>query len=232
MAAARTKGRPRVGSAQLLDAAERMVLRDGLIRFTLEGVAAEAGVTKQGLLYHYASKDELVFALLLRQWRAAAEAVDAAVARAADGPSALEAIIKAYVGYFAPRLELFRLSTQHFQLVDRDLAKPEELQAIRPLNDLMYGRAERLLADEQRRGLLPKSASPRRMAFSAHLSAMGMLAMKAMVERFGDPLIHSDDALVTELCAVFRRASDGGVSWQHSASRTRSSRRTRSRPAS
>ncbi|MEW6282986.1 MAG: TetR family transcriptional regulator [Candidatus Eremiobacterota bacterium] len=44
----------------LLEAAARVVLRDGAGHLTLEAVAAEAGVSKGGLLYHFRSKESLI----------------------------------------------------------------------------------------------------------------------------------------------------------------------------
>ena len=48
----------------LLDAAIRVVSRDGLGALTLDAVAKEAGVSKGGLTHHYATKDALVTAML------------------------------------------------------------------------------------------------------------------------------------------------------------------------
>ncbi len=58
---------------RLLDAAEAVVARQGIANLTLDAVAAEAGVSKGGLLHHFASKDRLVEALVTRcaeNWRA------------------------------------------------------------------------------------------------------------------------------------------------------------------
>lgn len=57
---------------RVLDAAEEVILRDGIASFTLEAVAAEAGVSKGGLLHHYPSKDRLIETLVARSldgWR-------------------------------------------------------------------------------------------------------------------------------------------------------------------
>jgi AcrR family transcriptional regulator len=51
---------------RLLDAAAAVVRRDGPQALTLDAVAAEAGVSKGGLLYHYGSKRELIEALVER----------------------------------------------------------------------------------------------------------------------------------------------------------------------
>jgi AcrR family transcriptional regulator len=50
----------------LLDAAEMIVRRDGAAKLTLDAVAAEAGVSKGGLLYHFATKEALVSAMVER----------------------------------------------------------------------------------------------------------------------------------------------------------------------
>ena len=49
---------------KLLQAAAAVVRRDGAKALTLDSVAAEAGVSKGGLLYHFASKRELLDAML------------------------------------------------------------------------------------------------------------------------------------------------------------------------
>lgn len=51
---------------RLLNAAERVVARDGVSNMTLEAVAREAGVSKGGLLYHFRSKSALITAVVER----------------------------------------------------------------------------------------------------------------------------------------------------------------------
>ncbi len=66
----------------ILEAAIRVASRDGLLSMTLDNVAREAGVSKGGLIYHFASKEELVrslithFALHVEQTLNAKVAVD------------------------------------------------------------------------------------------------------------------------------------------------------------
>ncbi|MCU0830834.1 MAG: TetR/AcrR family transcriptional regulator [Rhizobiaceae bacterium] len=52
--------------SRLLDAAERLIARDGLKALTFDNVAAEAGVAKGTVLYHFESKDALSAAMLER----------------------------------------------------------------------------------------------------------------------------------------------------------------------
>ncbi|MFD4222917.1 TetR/AcrR family transcriptional regulator [Streptomyces griseus] len=58
---------------QILDAATRVVQREGVKSVTFDSVAAEAGLTKGGLLYHFASRDDLIQAIhqhLADRWEA------------------------------------------------------------------------------------------------------------------------------------------------------------------
>ncbi|MBN3217415.1 TetR family transcriptional regulator [Pectobacterium polaris] len=52
---------------RILDAAEKVLLRDGVHRFTLDAVAAEAGISKGGLVYSFPSKDLLIMTMLSRE---------------------------------------------------------------------------------------------------------------------------------------------------------------------
>lgn len=69
---------------RVLDAYESLLIEQGPAAATLDGVAAVAGVSKGGLLYHFASKDALVTGLLERLRERSA--VDAEAIRSApDG---------------------------------------------------------------------------------------------------------------------------------------------------
>ncbi len=52
--------------AELLEAAAAVIRRDGAAALTLDSVAAEAGVSKGGVLYHFASKRALIDGLISR----------------------------------------------------------------------------------------------------------------------------------------------------------------------
>lgn len=60
----------------ILDAANRVLVEQGAECFTLEAVAREAGVSKGGLLYHFASKNALITGMMERSMAS----VDAALA--------------------------------------------------------------------------------------------------------------------------------------------------------
>jgi AcrR family transcriptional regulator len=46
--------------SRIVDAAEEVVLRDGVARLTLDAAASEAGLSKGGVLYHFPTRDALV----------------------------------------------------------------------------------------------------------------------------------------------------------------------------
>jgi len=69
---------------QLLDAASRVLLTRGAEQLTLAAVAAEAGVSKGGLFYHFATKAALVEGMVRRL----IGQFDAALAQVGDEPGA------------------------------------------------------------------------------------------------------------------------------------------------
>lgn len=65
---------------KLLDAAAGLVAKHGVQNLTIEAVAAEAKVTKGGLIYHFKTRDDLLGALVERmveQWDVRARMQDA-----------------------------------------------------------------------------------------------------------------------------------------------------------
>jgi AcrR family transcriptional regulator len=63
---------------RLLDAAAVVVRRDGAQALTLDAVAAQAGVSKGGLLYHFKSKRELIEGMIERWLAEFQREIDAA----------------------------------------------------------------------------------------------------------------------------------------------------------
>jgi AcrR family transcriptional regulator len=198
---------------EILDAARDVVLRDGLTSFTLSAVADDLGLTKPALYYYFDSKEALVFELFLREWMETATEVQAAVEETTTGGEAVEQLIRTFFERYRHRLDMFMFSYKMVPSLELDeLVGPEELARIRPINDMLYGGAEKRLRADQRRGGFPKKRNPRRFAFTAHMAVIGLLNMKAMVASIGDPLVHSDDSLLDDMCQTFRAVALGGGS--------------------
>ena len=52
----------------ILQAAEALIRREGASRLTIDAVAAEAGLSKGGVLHHFASKDALIAGMVKHQF--------------------------------------------------------------------------------------------------------------------------------------------------------------------
>ena len=71
---------------RILDAAEAVILESGGRSFTLDAVAERAGISKGGLVYSFATKDELVYAALAREVVHFQEAVSRRLGGKPTGP--------------------------------------------------------------------------------------------------------------------------------------------------
>lgn len=69
-----------IDSDALLDAAERVAIRDGAVGLSIDAVAREAGISKSRVIYDYKSKSGLLQALVERRLRVENERVAEAVA--------------------------------------------------------------------------------------------------------------------------------------------------------
>jgi AcrR family transcriptional regulator len=77
---------PHDAPTRILDAAEAIVRDKGVAGLTLDAAAREAGVSKGGLLYHFASKEALLTGLLARLAAFIAEDFQEGVAAQLEGP--------------------------------------------------------------------------------------------------------------------------------------------------
>lgn len=136
----------------LLDAARRIVARDGASKLTLDHVAREAGVSKGGLLHHFPSKDALIRGMIDDDLGR----VQARMERHADGRPG--AFLRAYVRDTLPAPDA--VSSQ--QAVEGALlaAVAENPALLEPLRDVTRQWQHKAEAD----GLDPVLASIVRMA--------------------------------------------------------------------
>jgi AcrR family transcriptional regulator len=210
---ARSERRREQTRTEILDTALEVILRGGLASFTLAAVADELELTQPALYYYFDNKESLLFELLLREWVESAAEVQALVAETESGVDAVEQLMRTVFNRYRDRLEIFML---YYKMGPggefAGIMGPEELERIRPVNEMLYGGAEARLRADQRRGGFPTKRNPRRFAFTAHTSVMGLLNMKAIAASADDPLIHSDDDLIDDLCTTFRIAAlQGGA---------------------
>ena len=206
---ARRERRRERSREEIVDAARRVLLREGLAATTLAAVAREIGLTKAALYYYYPSKDALLFEIVYGAVSKQARAVHDAVERAKDGGDALRAIIRESVQFFAGNIDDFRLTFLQGQVAGPGAVRvdAEQFARLRPLNDLAFSGAAKLLGDEWKKKGGRARVEPRMMAFLASLAAIGLLTMKGMVESVGDPLLYSDEQLIEGFARVFEAAA-------------------------
>jgi len=94
---AATRPKAEAGTAtRILDVAERLVQTRGFNGFSYADIAAELGITKAGLHYHFAGKAELGEALIVRYSERFAEALAAIDASGLDARAKLDAYVDLY----------------------------------------------------------------------------------------------------------------------------------------
>jgi len=100
---------------RILDALEKLLLDSGVAQVTLEGVAAEAGVSKGGLLYHFPSKEALLAAMVRRLGERSDQQLEDAVA---GGTTVTEFCLQIPDANESEELSLFRSIIAALRTVD------------------------------------------------------------------------------------------------------------------
>lgn len=90
---------------RILDAAEAITRARGVTGLTLEAAAREAGVSKGGLLYHFASKEALLTAMLARLAEFVSADFVASLERQPEGPGRVARAMLAW-GLEAPQQDV------------------------------------------------------------------------------------------------------------------------------
>jgi len=140
--------------ALLLDAAEELFARQGLRATTVRQITRRAGANLASVHYHFGSKDALVRAALARRFREINEPrlrlLDAAEARAAGGPAALQDILYAFfapaAGLCAARPDFMKFAGRVFVEADEKL-KAFQLSEFREVIHRFIGALSRALPD-------------------------------------------------------------------------------------
>ncbi|MGM9491056.1 TetR/AcrR family transcriptional regulator [Ideonella sp. YS5] len=122
------------GRERLLEAAAAIVSEQGVHELTLEAVAAAAGVTKGGLIYHFKTKDELLGALVETMM---AQVEERNRAHAAARGATTGALLQAFID------ETFDMPPAEKQLMTNLLAAaaayPHHMAPAQRLFDRLYG---------------------------------------------------------------------------------------------
>ncbi|EYT57230.1 TetR family transcriptional regulator [Dietzia sp. UCD-THP] len=91
----------------ILDAAKRLIQREGVTALTFESLATESGLTKGGLLYHFPSRDDLLRGLhahVAGRWEQCMESEAGGPAEEVDDDARFAAFVRS--SQFPDRAEL------------------------------------------------------------------------------------------------------------------------------
>jgi AcrR family transcriptional regulator len=193
----------------ILQAAQEILGEQGVDDLTLAAVAGRLGMTKQALYHYFPSKEALVNSLVTTLLDEEVEVLVAAVERAAAGDNILGTLIRAFYAHYIDRLDAFRTIYCQSQLYSapglpldtgtlRDQINPRTRHLFDVLEDRIAGASVSKV----------KRARARQLAFTAWLSALGLLTMLGVADATRDPLVHADTDLLETLSTVFGAATD------------------------
>lgn len=193
---------------EILRAAEDIMLDEGIDKLTLAAVAGSLHLTKQALYHYFSSKEALVKGLTTRLLHKEIEAIIAAVEATDSSAGPLGTLILAFYDHYIKRLGAFRTvycQSQLHSTAGPPIDKLTILEEINPRTRHLFDVLEDLLSDSS----MDKAerANMRSLAFSAWLSALGLLTMLSLAETNKDPLIHADKDLLDTLAKVFDEAA-------------------------
>ena len=152
---------------RILDAATMAFGTDGYDATSLDDLAADLGIRKQSILYHFASKELLLDTAVDRAVGELTEVLDAVIASSDDGWERVEAVVRGVFRLAMARPDLLGLLRE----VTR-LGPPTLTRATDALEPLIKGATEWLDA-EMDAGTVRRS-DPRLLAFSVYSTVMGV----------------------------------------------------------
>jgi TetR/AcrR family transcriptional regulator, transcriptional repressor for nem operon len=166
-------------ATRILDAAERLVQVRGFNGFSYADVAAELGVTKASLHYHFASKAELGEALITRYAARFAESLAKIATRPSDARAKLDAYAKLYTDVLRnDRMCLCGMLAAEYQTL------PKRMQdAVLEFFDDNEEWLQGILEQGQREGTLRFGGSP---AEAARMIVSGLEGAMLVARSYGD----------------------------------------------
>jgi AcrR family transcriptional regulator len=186
---------------RILDAATDLFGTRGVDAVSLDVIAAEVGVAKQTLLYWFASKDDLVQAVLVAAARELSVVIDAAVRATTDDPlDRIEAVVRA----------VFRPAVRRPALLGlvREVSRLPASVGDRLTSDLspLVDRAVSYLQQEMDAGRL-RRADPRLVASLCYATVTGIATEPEALRVVGwEPTAAGLRRLRNELLAFLRAA--------------------------
>ncbi len=175
----RTRLSPSARRDQLLDHARTMIVNNGLQRFTMEGLAAIAGVSAPLVYNYFKSRSELLQTLLKREYGVFVEAITSAVSETEDFEDIVRVSVTSNFEHYAPGNVLpLLLSQPEIAVAVRELREKQGQQVAR---FLVRAAARQYKLDKQYAQLMVTMSSGASIAAS-ELAANSGLDRDATIE--------------------------------------------------
>lgn len=116
---------------EILDAAERVIARQGYAGAQVSRIAAEAGVAGGTVYLYFANKKDLLISLFRERFGRFIEALDASLAEAASAPDALGRLVGLHLEMLARRPELAAVTQIEMRQSDPEIRRGID-EAIQP----------------------------------------------------------------------------------------------------
>lgn len=192
---------------EILQAAQGILIERGIDSLTLASVAGELHMTRQALYHYFSSKEALVRTLIAALLDDEVNVLIDAVEQADALDKILGILVRAFYRHYIDQLNVFRIVYCQLQLglgpslaMDKAAVEREINPRTQHLFDILEARLSgRSIGKKKRKQM-------RQLAFAAWSSALGLLTMLSIADAVRDPLVHSDEDLLTTLSNVFDNA--------------------------
>lgn len=164
---------------RVLDAALASFGARGYEATSLDAIAATLGITKQSILYHFTSKEQLLEAVIDRSAIELADVLEGAIANAGPGFARVEAVVRSVFRLAARRPELLNFVRE----VSR-LGPPAATRLMSSLDPLV-ARAASFLEAEMDAGNMRRQ-EPRLLLLAAYSTVIGMATEVEVLRALGE----------------------------------------------
>lgn len=185
--------------AALLDAARKVLAREGLPGFTVARVAEAADVSKPSFYYYFRSREELVAALADQIAAEEATVITRAAYAAPDGAGAVDSALRTLVEWYLEDLDRYRLLYQWPAVIGIVPGFLE--QTIEPRRQQALTVLEQRLSD----GLPEVRDQDRHLSAVTLATAHGLVATLAGMDALGADLRDQAPGLVEVASAALKR---------------------------
>lgn len=194
---------------EILRAAREILYVQGVGAVNLTSVSRELGLTKQALYHYYSSKEDLIKSLITSLLDEEISSVLKVITKSKSSNNSLGMMIQAFYDHYINNLDAFRTVYCLSQLYSSEELGFGDIAVRKNINKLtrkLFDTLEERLSTEGMTKVQRKKK--RQLAYTAWLSALGLITMLGVTKSTNDPLIHSDKALLKIMCDVFNNAAN------------------------